>query len=86
MFTDPARLEKIKKSFSVVDSIYKKLAKDNHFPGLAFGIVVDGKLVHTGNYGYTNIEKKDPCYFVVFVPNCIHEQKFYGDGDLKIAG
>ncbi|HKO82219.1 MAG TPA: serine hydrolase domain-containing protein [Chitinophagaceae bacterium] len=60
VFTDPARLEKIKKSFSVVDSIYKKLAKDNHFPGLAFGIVVDGKLVHTGNYGYTDIEKKIP--------------------------
>ena len=30
------------------------------FPGLAFGIVVDGKLVYTGNYGYTDIEKKIP--------------------------
>ena len=60
MFTDPERMEKIKRSFPAIDSIYKKLAKDNHFPGLAFGIVVDGKLVHTGNYGYTDIEKKIP--------------------------
>lgn len=60
VFTDPARLEKIRKAFPAIDSIYKKIAKDNHFPGLAFGIVVDGKLVHTGNYGYTDIEKKIP--------------------------
>ncbi|HKZ67095.1 MAG TPA: serine hydrolase domain-containing protein [Chitinophagaceae bacterium] len=60
VFTDPNRMEKIKMVFPVIDSIYKKLAIDNHFPGLAFGIVVDGKLVHTGNYGYTDIEKKTP--------------------------
>jgi CubicO group peptidase (beta-lactamase class C family) len=60
VFTDPDRIEKIKKAFPAIDSIYKRLAVDNHFPGLAFGIVVDGKLVHTGNYGYTDIEKKIP--------------------------
>ena len=60
VFTDPGRMEKIKKTFPAIDSIYKKAAIDNHFPGLAFGIVVDGKLVHTFNYGYTNIEKKIP--------------------------
>lgn len=60
VFTDPARMEKIKKAFPAIDNIYKKVAADNHFPGLAFGIVVDGKLVHTSNYGYTDIEKKIP--------------------------
>jgi CubicO group peptidase (beta-lactamase class C family) len=60
VFADPGRMEKIKKALPAIDSIYKKLAADNHFPGLAFGIVVDGKLVHTGNYGYTDIEKKIP--------------------------
>ena len=60
MFADPDRMEKIKKSFAAIDSIYKKAAIENHFPGLAFGIVVDGKLVYTGNYGYTDIEKKIP--------------------------
>jgi CubicO group peptidase (beta-lactamase class C family) len=60
VFTDAARLEKIKSAFAVVDSMYVKEAIKNHFPGLAYGIVVDGKLVHTGSYGYTDIEKKIP--------------------------
>ena len=60
VFTDTGRMEKIRLVFSVIDSLYKKYADSNHFPGIAFGLVVDGKLVHTGNYGYTDIEKKIP--------------------------
>lgn len=60
VFSDPGRLEKIKKAFPAIDSMYRKLAEANHFPGLAYGIVVDGKLVHAGNYGYTDLEKKVP--------------------------
>ena len=60
VFTDAGRMEKIRLVFSVIDSLYKKYADSNHFPGIAFGLVVDGKLVHTGNYGYTDIEKKIP--------------------------
>jgi len=60
VFSDPARIEKIKLALPVIDSIYKKHALDNHFPGIAFGVVVDGKLVYTGNYGYTDVEKKIP--------------------------
>lgn len=33
-------------------------AERNHFPGLVYGIVVDGKLVHTGSTGYTNLADK----------------------------
>ncbi len=60
VFADPDRLAKIKKAFPVIDSLYRKVAVDNHFPGMSYGIVVDGQLVHTGNYGYTNLEKKIP--------------------------
>ena len=60
VFTDAARMEKIKQALPVIDSIYKKYAEENHFPGMAFGIVVDGKLIYTGNHGYTDIEKKIP--------------------------
>ncbi|HUM64567.1 MAG TPA: serine hydrolase domain-containing protein [Chitinophagaceae bacterium] len=60
VYSDPDRLEKIKKAFPVIDNLFRKTATDNHFPGLAWGIVVDGKLVHTGNYGFTDIEKKVP--------------------------
>lgn len=60
IFTDPGRMEKIMQAFPVIDKLFKGYADSNHFPGLAFGIVVDGKLVYTGNYGYTDIEKKTP--------------------------
>jgi CubicO group peptidase (beta-lactamase class C family) len=59
-FTDPDRIDKIKKALPAIDSIFRKYAIENHFPGLAFGIVVDGQLIHKGNYGYTDIEKKTP--------------------------
>lgn len=59
-FTDPARLEKIKQTFPAIEKIYKDYAAKNHFPGIAFGVVVDGKLVFSGNDGYTDIDKKTP--------------------------
>jgi CubicO group peptidase (beta-lactamase class C family) len=60
VFTDTGRMQKIEMAFSLIDKLYKDYADSNHFPGIAFGVVVDGKLVHTGNYGYTDIEKKIP--------------------------
>jgi CubicO group peptidase (beta-lactamase class C family) len=60
VFTDPLRLEKIKATFPVIDSLYKNYATQNHFPGIAFGLVVDGELVFTGNQGYTDIAKQIP--------------------------
>ncbi|MFM9910540.1 MAG: serine hydrolase domain-containing protein [Chitinophagaceae bacterium] len=60
LFTDAARAEKIKAIIPIIDSLYKSSAKINHFPGLAYGIIVDGKLIYSGNYGYTDIEKKIP--------------------------
>jgi len=59
-FTDPNRLKKIEETFPVIDKLYKQYAADNHWPGMAFGIVVDGKLVYTGNTGYTDIDNKTP--------------------------
>src|SRR6187399_251539 len=59
-FTDAGRMEKIMQAFPVIDKIFKDYADANHLPGVAFGLVVDGKLVYTGNIGYTDIEKKIP--------------------------
>lgn len=58
VFTDAARMEKIKLALPVIDSIYRRHAEENHFPGIAFGIVVDGQLLYKNAYGYTDIEKK----------------------------
>ena len=60
VFTDPGRKEKIKQAFAVIDSIYKRHAEENHFPGISFGLVVDGELVYKNSYGYTDISKKIP--------------------------
>jgi len=60
VFADPNRMQKIKTSFVIIDSIYKKYATDNHLPGISFGVVADGQLVYTNSYGYTDIEKKIP--------------------------
>ncbi|MCO5934217.1 beta-lactamase family protein [Mucilaginibacter sp. RB4R14] len=57
-FTDPDRLKKIEATFPVIDKLYKEYAEQNHWPGMAYGIVMDGKLVHTGNMGYTDIDAK----------------------------
>jgi len=59
-FTDSHRLEKIRAAFSVIDSLYKKHAVDNHFPAISFGLVVDGELIYKNSYGYTDVAKKIP--------------------------
>lgn len=58
VFTGGDRLKKIEATYPVIDKLYKEYAEQNHFPGLVYGIVVDGKLVHTGNVGYTNLKDK----------------------------
>ena len=60
VFTDGGRMEKIMQTFPIIDKIFKEYADSNHLPGVAYGLVVDGKLVYKGNIGYTDIEKKIP--------------------------
>jgi CubicO group peptidase (beta-lactamase class C family) len=59
-FTDANRLAKIKAVLSVIDRIYKEHAQRNNFPGFAYGVVVDGQLLHSENLGYTDVDKKIP--------------------------
>ena len=47
-------------AYPVIDSIYKAYAEKNHIPGLAYGIVANGQLVHTGTFGYADVRKKTP--------------------------
>ena len=57
-FSDTKRLEKITATFPLVEKLYKDYAEKNHFPGYAFGIVVDGQLVYSGSGGYTRIDNQ----------------------------
>lgn len=60
VFTEQDRLQKISETFPVIDKIFRDYADSNHLPGVAYGLVVDGKLVYKGNFGYTDIDKKIP--------------------------
>src|ERR1700744_6183516 len=58
VFTDSDRMKKIEATFPVIDKIYHDYAGQNHFPGMVSGILVDGKLVHSGNIGYSDLKDK----------------------------
>lgn len=60
VFTDANRLEKIKAAQEVVDGLYKEHALRNHFPGMVYGVVANGKLLYTGTAGYTDLTKSTP--------------------------
>ena len=59
-YQDATRNERIAKTFPLIEQLYKDYALQHHFPGYAFGIVVDGQLVYKGNGGYANLEEKIP--------------------------
>jgi CubicO group peptidase (beta-lactamase class C family) len=59
-FVDPDRIQKIGLTYPLLDSVFRKYAAEHHLPGVAYGLVVDGKLVYKNNIGYTDIEKKTP--------------------------
>jgi CubicO group peptidase (beta-lactamase class C family) len=44
----------------VGDSMFANFARQNHVPGLIYGLMVDGKLVHTFSQGVTDVTKKLP--------------------------
>lgn len=57
-FEDTNRVEKMKEAFPIADKIFQEYAEKYHFPSIAYGIIADGKLVHSGTYGEANREKK----------------------------
>jgi CubicO group peptidase (beta-lactamase class C family) len=38
-----------------IDSLYRAFAEENHFPGIAYGIIIDTMIVHTGVSGFSNL-------------------------------
>lgn len=59
-FNDPARKQRIAAVYPLIEKMYREYAQRNHFPGYAFGIVVDGELTYKGAGGYANLEEKIP--------------------------
>lgn len=57
-FNNFNRLEKMQTVFPAINKMYEEYARENHFPGYAFGIMLDGHLIYSGNGGYIDIKKK----------------------------
>jgi CubicO group peptidase (beta-lactamase class C family) len=50
-FTDPQRIQKLESALPQMDEIFKKYAADQKIPGMVWGLVIDGQLVHVSSSG-----------------------------------
>ncbi|EKD54658.1 MAG: hypothetical protein ACD_60C00060G0026 [uncultured bacterium] len=51
LFVDKDRLSRVKSLLPKIEKAYQEYAEKNYFPGYAFGVMVDGKLIHSGSAG-----------------------------------
>jgi CubicO group peptidase (beta-lactamase class C family) len=59
-FTDPNRRQQVESVLPEIDQLYQDLAKKEHLPGLVYGVVFDGQLIHSRAIGFANVEQKIP--------------------------
>lgn len=59
-FTTTDRLQRVQAVLPELDTVYRDLASNRHIPGIVYGVMLDGALVHTGALGFANVEKKIP--------------------------
>lgn len=59
-FEKDQRTEKIKEILPEIEALMTKYAKENHIPGIAYGIVVDNELVLSSATGLLSIEQNIP--------------------------
>ena len=60
VFTDGKRLQKIREALPTIETLFQKEFDSNHFPGLAYGIVLDGELIDSHSFGYTDLQQRTP--------------------------
>ena len=59
-FTDPERHSKLAGAYPAIDSLMRGFAERSHVPGIAYGIIVDGRLAHVGAVGYRELSSHAP--------------------------
>ena len=59
-FTDPARRQRVEAVLPELDQLYTDLAATEHLPGVVYGVVLDGELIHLRALGLANVERKVP--------------------------
>ncbi len=50
-FSDPQRVQKLESALPDADEIFKRFVAENKIPGMVWGVVIDGQLVHVGSTG-----------------------------------
>ncbi|MBN8247119.1 MAG: beta-lactamase family protein [Verrucomicrobia bacterium] len=59
-FEDPDRRARIEAVLPKLDAVYERHALTHHLPGYAYGVVVDGRLIHSRAWGLARIEPAIP--------------------------
>ncbi|MEO7996478.1 MAG: serine hydrolase domain-containing protein, partial [Gemmatimonadaceae bacterium] len=59
-FTDANRAAKLASAYPEIDRIMAAFAERSNVPGIAYGIVIDGKLAHVGVSGMREVPSKSP--------------------------
>lgn len=57
-FTDPARRQRVEAVLPELDALYADLLTSKHLPGVVYGVVLDGELIHLRALGLANLEQK----------------------------
>ena len=57
-FTDPDRVTKLRAALPQVDSVMRAFATNSRVPGIAYGVIVDGKLLHVAALGLREVPSK----------------------------
>src|SRR5688572_23114239 len=59
-FADPDRAAKLAAAFPEIDRLMQRFAERSRVPGIAYGIVVDGRLAHVGTAGLREVASRAP--------------------------
>ena len=59
-FIDAQRVSKLRTAFPEIDRLFTDFVGKSHVPGIAWGVVIDGELAHSGAHGYRDVQAKAP--------------------------
>ncbi|HEU4884519.1 MAG TPA: serine hydrolase domain-containing protein [Longimicrobium sp.] len=59
-FANPDRLARLSTAFPEIDRLMREFAERSKVPGIAYGIVVDGRLAHVGTAGFRELSSRAP--------------------------
>lgn len=60
VFADSSRRQQVESVLPEIDQLFGDLATAKHLPGLVYGVVLDGQLIHSRAMGWANLEQKFP--------------------------